>query len=134
MLSILVGVAGICCFWRVHLLLKRVPAFEERTAALARSVTLLTDTTEACFKTLSAQLQLAQSPNPANRAPWSVTNRRSGARGTRQRRVVSAVLRGETVAAVAAREQVAEGEVALRLHLESEPRAPRHSQEIPPIA
>ena len=32
-LSVLVGIAGIWCFWRVHRLLKRVPAFEERPAA-----------------------------------------------------------------------------------------------------
>ena len=131
-LSILLGVVGIWCFWRVHLLLKVFPHLEERTAALTTSVSLLTDTTEACFKALSGQLQLVQTQHTDGRSPWTGREPRSGAaRGSRQRRVVSAVLGGEAVAAVAAREQVAESEIALRIQLDPERRTPRKGRGVP---
>ncbi len=80
---------------------------EERLASLTNTVALLTDTTEACFNVVAAQLEPA--------AP-SVK-----ARAARQRRVVGAASRGRSIPEIAAQEEVAESEVALRLALERRP-------------
>jgi hypothetical protein len=92
---------------------------------LAHSVSLLTDTTESCFKALAMQLQFVQSqggrptpaPTRARAAGAGEPQTDAAVRKSRQRRVVGAARRGEAPADIAAREDVAEGEVALRLHV-----------------
>ena len=107
-----------------------MPLVEDRLDTLSTSVTLLSDTTESCFKALSMQLQFLQlqgglsapSPAPSRLRAAQAAERAAepGIRKGRQRRVVGAERRGEALAAIAAREDVAEGEVALRLHLNRE--------------
>lgn len=131
--SCLLGCLGLWSLWKVRQALKIMPAFDERLTALTNSVSLLTDTTESCFRALSMQLQFMQSqqqqaaarPAPGPRpvaAAAPVTE--ASARKSRQRRIVGAARRGEALAAIAAREEVAESEVALRLQVEAaRPRA-----------
>ena len=84
--------------------MKALPSLDERVARLTRSVTLLVDTTEGCFDAVSTQIA---------RNDDTVTPRRQ----QRQRRVVGAAKRGRTIAQIAAEEDVAEGEVALRVRM-----------------
>jgi hypothetical protein len=120
--SLVVGLIGIWLIWRVRKLLAIVPQVEERLNVLSNSIGLLTDTTEACFSAVSMQLQFMQSngsPKGLGRSPQVADlPTEPTARRARQRRVVGASARGETVAAIAAREELAEGEVGLRLNLE----------------
>jgi hypothetical protein len=132
-LSILVGTAGVWCLWRVGALLHMLPTFEARIAALATSASLLTDATESGFKTLSVQLESLQ-PQGGPHRPWTETSRRPAGRGTRHRRIVSAVRRGEPVAAIASREEIAEGEVALRLQIDEGRRAAAQNRDAAPGA
>jgi hypothetical protein len=92
------------CLRKVRVSLAALPSFDERIARLTRSVTLLVDTTEGCFEAVSTQLV---------RNDDMVTPRRQ----QRQRRVVGAAKRGRTVSQIAAQEEVAEGEVALRMRM-----------------
>lgn len=123
--SFVFGAIGVWALWRVKSMMATVPVVQERLDSLANSVTLLTDTTESCFKALSMQMQFVQSqaaapaaaPRPRVAAPAAEPADDVIARKGRQRRVVGALRRGEAVSAVAAREDMAEAEVALRLHL-----------------
>lgn len=137
--SLIFGAIGVWSLWRVRRLLAVVPIVQERVDTLSNSVTLLTDTTESCFKALSMQLQFVQAQGGLSAAatPGRARASQSGdpsgdaaARKGRQRRVVGAAGRGEGAAAIAAREDVAESEVALRLHLDrdraSKTEAQRH--------
>ena len=120
--SFLFGALGVWSLWRVQSMLATVPVVQERLDSLSNSVTLLTDTTESCFKALAMQMQFIQSQTAA---PGAARARSAAleagvetvSRKGRQRRVVGAANRGEPVSAIAAREDVAEAEVALRLHL-----------------
>ena len=92
------------CLRAVRVSLKALPSLDERVARLTRSVTMLVDTTEGCFDAVSTQIA---------RNDDTVTPRRQ----QRQRRVVGAAKRGRTIAQIAAEEDVAEGEVALRVRM-----------------
>jgi len=92
------------CLRAVRVSLKALPSLDERVARLTRSVTMLVDTTEGCFDAVSTQIA---------RNDDTVTPRRQ----QRQRRVVGAAERGRTIAQIAAEEDVAEGEVALRVRM-----------------
>jgi len=125
-ISLFFGVAGVYSLWRVKRMVAALPAVQERMETLANSVTMLTDTTESCFKALSMQMQFIQSqgglPAAATgaarlRAAAADTGVEPGAKKGRQRRVVGAARRGDAVSDIAAREDLAEAEVALRLHL-----------------
>lgn len=92
--------------WRMAARLRGLTRLEARLATFAHSLTLLTDTTETCFQTLAAQLSqddLRPLPTPG--------------RAARQRRVIGAARRGRSIGEIAAREELAESEVRLRLHL-----------------
>jgi hypothetical protein len=122
-LSLVIGVIGLWSLWRVRRLLNAVSVIHDRVNTLTNSVALLTDTTESCFRAISMQLQFMQSSNgraasrrPAAAAPEPPVETPSS-RKAKQRRVVGAARRGEAVAAIAAREDLAETEVALRLHV-----------------
>lgn len=121
-LSLVIGLIGLWSLWRVRRLLAVVRQIQDRLATLANSVALLTDTTESCFRAVSMQVQFMQSPagRQAARRPTQAADapaESASARKARQRRVVGAARRGEALAAIAAREDLAETEVALRLHV-----------------
>ena len=122
-LSLLIGMIGLWSMWRVRRQLKAVSEMQDRVNTLTNSVALLTDTTESCFRAISMQIQFMQSSNarstarrPAAPAPEPPAET-PVSRKAKQRRVVGAARRGEAVAAIAAREDLAETEVALRLHV-----------------
>jgi hypothetical protein len=126
-LSLLFGVIGVVALSRVRRLLGVVPEMQERLETLSHSTSLLTDTTESCFKALSMQLQFMQSQHlrPATaetrtRAASVNDQEDVSARKAKQRRVVGAARRGETFSSIAAREDVSESEIALRLHVNRE--------------
>jgi hypothetical protein len=121
-LSLVIGLIGLWSLRRVRQLLAVVTVIQERLNTLSNSVALLTDTTESCFRAVSMQMQFMQSTGgraatrhsaQAAEPPVETTS----ARKARQRRVVGAARRGEALAAIAAREDLAETEVALRLHV-----------------
>jgi hypothetical protein len=121
-LSLVIGLIGLWSLWRVRRLLTVVTVIQDRVNTLTNSVALLTDTTESCFRAISMQMQFLQSagraattrrPTATPEAPAETTNSRKA----KQRRVVGAARRGEAVTAIAAREDLAETEVALRLHV-----------------
>jgi len=128
-LSLVIGLSGIWLLWRVRQLLQVLTVIQERVNTLTNSVALLTDTTESCFRAVSMQMQFLQStparvaarrPAPIPEPPVETTSSRKA----KQRRVVGAARRGEAVAAIAAREDLAETEVALRLHVGRDQQAP----------
>ncbi len=133
--SLLFGAIGIVALLRVRRLLGVVPEMQERLDALSHSTTLLTDTTESCFKALSMQLQFMQSQN-VRPAPAAARSRAVSvdddedvtARKAKQRRVVGAARRGETLSSIAAREDLSESEVALRLHVNRETPSPAEAK------
>ena len=103
----LVVVSGIET-WLLCRVVRRVEVLgriDERVSSLAHTIALLTDTTEACFNAVAAQLQTTASPRPAR------------TRASKQRRVVEAASHGRSVAEIAAAEELAESEVRLVLHL-----------------
>jgi hypothetical protein len=124
--SLLIGVAGAWSLWRVRQALAVVPQLQERLDSLTHSMSLLTDTTESCFKALSMQFQFVQTQGgrPATpvraRSAGVESPEENGGRKARQRRVVGAVRRGESLAEIAAREDLSESEVALHLHINRE--------------
>ena len=124
-LSLLFGLIGTWSLWRVLKLLAVVPQIQDRLSVVSNSVSLLVDTTEACFKAVSIQLQTipTQSASPkAARAAIARAARISNvmAESAKQRRVLGAAKRGESVRDIAAREHLAESEVALRLRVPRE--------------
>jgi hypothetical protein len=128
-LSLVIGVIGLWSLWRVRRMLSVVAVIQERVNTLTNSVALLTDTTESCFRAISMQMQFLQSSNgrPAARRPAPVAEPpvdTTSSRKAKQRRVVGAARRGEAVAAIAAREDLAQTEVALRLHVGRDQQAP----------
>jgi hypothetical protein len=120
-LSLVIGLIGLWSLWRVRRMLKVVTVIHDRVNTLTNSVALLTDTTESCFRAVSMQMQFLQSSGRAvARRPTAVAEpppETTTSRKAKQRRVVGAARRGEAVAAIAAREDLAETEVALRLHV-----------------
>ena len=101
--------------WRVRRALAALLPLEERVTRLNYSLGLLVDTTQGCFDALAQQVQRGESVAPA---PVVTAKRPASAnRQQRQRRVVGAAKRGRTLAQIAAAEDVAEGEVALRVQM-----------------
>ena len=125
--SLLFGLYGSWALWRTRRLLNVVPEMETRLETLTHSMSLLTDTTESCFKALSMQLQFMGSQNarPAQSSRSRATiaelpPNETNAKQAKQRRVVGAARRGDALAEIAAREDLSETEVALRLHVNRE--------------
>jgi hypothetical protein len=127
-LSLVIGLTGLWSLWRVRRLLAVVTVTHDRVNTLANSVALLTDTTESCFRAVSMQMQFMQAaPGRASRRSTPASEGSADASGetkARQRRVVGAARRGEALAAITAREDLAETEVALRLHVGREQQVP----------
>jgi hypothetical protein len=104
-LSLVLAVIAIWAFVRARRVLRTLPALEERVEVLNHSISLLTDTTESCFKALSMQLQFIQSQNvlrPSPR-PETIVRTRRPAEKSRAKSVGSA-RRQAALAALAASE------------------------------
>ncbi len=83
---------------------------DDRVAHLLAGVSLLTDTTEGALRDVATEItRLAAAGSAVPARPRAVT----------QKRIAGAVRRGRTNQDVAADEQMSEGEVRLRLQLES---------------
>lgn len=90
--------------WRVARALGALERFEDRLAHFGGALTLLTETTESGFRSLA--IELARTGKPSGASSRGVT-----------RRVMRAARQGRSPIEIAAREQIAESEVRLRLHL-----------------
>src|SRR4051812_12712384 len=89
--SLLIGLIGTWSLWRVRQLLAVLPLVEGRLDTVSHSLTLLTDTTEACFKALAVRLETTQPARPAtasHRPP-----RRAASAGTEPSRRATAPVR-----------------------------------------
>ena len=100
---------GVLVF-RVARSLRSIERLEARAARLTDAVGLLTDTTESGFRALGDRLPAGDRRTGA-RAPRASSVRAATAR------MVRSAQRGTPAAEIAAREEVAEGEVRLRLQL-----------------
>ncbi len=94
--------------WALHLRQQaRIEALEGRVANLLAGLSLLTDTTESGLRDVTTEVaRLAGS-----------TGVRPRTRATTHRRITGAAQRGQSVQAIAAAEQISEGEVKLRLSM-----------------
>jgi hypothetical protein len=93
--------------WALHLRQQaRIEALEGRVANLLAGLSLLTDTTESGLRDVTAEV-----------ARLSGSGSRPRTRTSTHRRIAGAAKRGETVQAIAAAEQISEGEVKLRLSM-----------------
>jgi hypothetical protein len=117
-LSLLLAAAALWCLWRVRRLLHVLVSSGDRMAALTTSVSLLTDTTESCFLTLSRQLELVQTHAPARRQRRGGVARSYVSRTPPAPSIAEDASSGECLAGTAPREPLAEGELAIRLHVE----------------
>jgi hypothetical protein len=107
-LSFVLAAIAIWAFVRARRVLRVLPALEERVEVLNHSISLLTDTTESCFKALSMQLQFMQSQNvlrPSPRPEAMVRARRSSEKA--RPKSVGAARRQAALAALAASEKTA---------------------------
>jgi hypothetical protein len=95
--------------WRASRALGRLHVVESRVEKFGDALTLLTDTTESAFRVVASEINRT----PAVRAV-------SGASAARTAKVARAARRGTSVTEIAAAEEMAEGEVRLRLHLANE--------------
>ena len=102
---LMAAMIGVTLFatWCLRRVLGRLSRLDERLASVLHTLMLLTDTMEAGFQTLGR--------------PPSNTSERRGSGARKQRRVVGAAGRGRSPKEIAAAEELAEGEVHLRLHL-----------------
>jgi hypothetical protein len=94
--------------WRATRALSRMTALDGRIDKFGDAINLLTDTTESAFRAVAAEMSRRPAASPAKSAAVSAT---------RTRRVARAVRRGDSVTQIAAAEEIAEGEVRLRLHV-----------------
>jgi hypothetical protein len=107
--GLVIGAAWVLVLWKAVRAMRAMAGLEARVARLTEAITLLADTTESGFRTVSEQLSAQAS---AQRAPAEVRSRR-----TTTSRVTRAARLGVPVGEIAAAEQVSEGEVQLRLHM-----------------
>jgi hypothetical protein len=103
--------------WRATRSLARVATIEARLEKFGDAIALLTDTTESAFRAVAIEMT-RPAPRTAPRAAVSAA---------RTRRVSRAATKGATIQQIAAAEDVAEGEVRLRLQVANDvqPAAPR---------
>ncbi len=94
--------------WRATRAMTRLSAIEARVERFGDALTLLTDTTESAFRAVAAEM--ARTPGKAERIAPAVS-------AARTRRIARAATRGASVEQIAAAEDVAEGEVRLRLQM-----------------
>jgi hypothetical protein len=103
-----VGVIQVGALWYVMRGLRRLDRLETRMGHLTDALSLLTETSEAGFRSTAVEIARIAERTAAPLAAAS---------GTTTRRIAKAVKKGRTTAEVAAEERLSEGEVNLRLHL-----------------
>lgn len=104
--------AALLASFRVQVLQhRRLVRLDERLAHLTAGISLLTDTAEGGLRDVALEIERLASVGA--KAP------RPKARVAAQRRVSTAARRGKSVQDIAAKEQMSEGEVRLRLQLAS---------------
>jgi DNA-directed RNA polymerase specialized sigma24 family protein len=102
--GVLVLVQG-AVLWRLLSTQRTIGKLSERLVHQGEALSLLTDTSESGFSAIAREMErLATTETKATRKPST-------------RRVATAARKGRTIAEIAARERVSEGEVRLRLHL-----------------
>jgi hypothetical protein len=104
----LVGTVQIGALWYVLRGLRRLDRLEARLGHLTDALSLLTETSEAGFR--SAAVEIARIAERAD-APTAAAS------STATRRITKAAKKGRSTTEIAAQERLAEGEVNLRLHL-----------------
>ena len=110
-LLIAVGAGQIWMLWHLARAMGEVGRLEERVTNAAGGLQLLTETMEAGFGAMAAELaRLSEQRPPASKRPTG-------------RRIAAAARRGRPVSEIAASEDVSEGEVCLRMHLADAERA-----------
>jgi hypothetical protein len=110
----LITVLQAALLWRCARSLGRLTPIEARMTQVGDALALLTDTTESAFRAVATEIGRPRSA-PA-RVAWSAS---------RTSRVKRAAGKGKSIAEIAAAEDVAEGEVRLRLQFANEnPPAP----------
>jgi hypothetical protein len=102
-----VGTVWVLLLWRAVRAMRALGGLEARVARLTEAISLLAETTESGFRTVTGQLAV---PAAAPAAP-------ARPRQTTTGRVTRASRRGLPAAEIAAAERVSEGEVQLRLHM-----------------
>jgi len=106
-----IGVAAVVqtvLVWRAMRAVGRLAAIETRVEKFGDALTLLTDTTESAFRAVASEM---------TRKPALSTRTAPAVSAARTRRITRAATRGSTTQQIAAAEQVAEGEVLLRLQM-----------------
>jgi hypothetical protein len=104
----LVGVIQVGALWYVMRGLRRLDRLDTRLGHLTDALSLLTETSEAGFRSTAVEIA---------RISERIAVPAAAASSTTTRRIAKAVKRGRSAAEVAAEERVSEGEVNLRLHL-----------------
>ena len=94
--------------WRAMRAVGRLAAIEMRVEKFGDALTLLTDTTESAFRAVATEM---------TRQPVAMVKAAPAASAARTRRITRAKARGATIQQIAAAEQVAEGEVRLRVQM-----------------
>jgi hypothetical protein len=106
----LVGVIQVGALWYVLRGLRRLDHLEARLGHLTDALSLLTETSEAGFRSTASEIARI-----AERAESSAVP--AAAAAATSRRIARAAKTGRSTADIAAEERLAEGEVNLRLHL-----------------
>ena len=94
--------------WRAMRAVSRLATIEARVEKFGDALTLLTDTTESAFRAIATEM---------TRPPVVAAKTAPALSAARTRRITRAATRGATVQQIAAAEDVAEGEVRLRLQM-----------------
>jgi hypothetical protein len=104
----LVGVIQLGALWYVLRGLRRLGRLEARLGHLTDALSLLTETSEAGFRSTAVEIGRIAERTSVPSAVESVTA---------SRRIAKAARKGRSSAEIAVEERVSEGEVNLRLHL-----------------
>jgi hypothetical protein len=113
-------VAALMASFRVQVLQhRRLVRLDERMAHLTAGISLLTDTAEGGLRDIAQEIERLAAPQSKTARPK--------ARAATQKRVSTAARRGRTVLDIAAKEQMSEGEVRLRLQLADANRDKAHA-------
>lgn len=112
-------VAALMASFRVQVLQhRRLARLDERLANLTAAMSLLTDTAEGGLRDIAQEIQRLAAGGKTSKPK---------ARSATQRRVANAARRGRSVQDIAAKEQMAESEVRLRLQLAEAAREKAHA-------
>jgi hypothetical protein len=113
-------VAALMASFRVQVLQqRRLVRLDERMAHLTAGISLLTDTAEGGLRDVAQEIERLAAAGGKGSKPK--------VRAATQRRVSNAARRGRSVQDIAAKEQMAESEVRLRLQLSEAAREKAHA-------